>query len=216
MESTAYKYPKTGHLPFSLGLQNDDKRMEDETCFEGKTLAVTVKMDGENTSMYRDGIHARSLSSAHHPSRSVVKGIHSTIKNYIPEGWRICGENMYAKHSIHYTELESFFYVFSVWDETNTCLDWLSTMEFCKELNLTLVECVCIVENLGKNIMEVLEPIYHDVVSKGHEGIVVRNVESYTYDDFKYNLAKAVRKDHIQTSEHWMQQAVVPNKLKAK
>lgn len=211
-----YKYPKTYHLPFSLGLQNDDRRLEDESCFDGKTVAVTIKMDGENTSMYRDGIHARSLDSSNHPSRSVVKALHSTIRYDIPEGWRICGENMYAKHSIHYTDLESFFYVFSVWNEKNECLSLVETRQFCKDLDLTHVTIPCIVEDLGQgNLMEILEPIYLSLVSEGHEGMVIRNVESYHYDDFQQNLAKAVRKNHVQSSQHWSKEWV-PNLLRSR
>lgn len=213
--NTAIKYPKTMHMLFSKGLQNDDRMIEDVHMFDGKTVAVTVKMDGENTSMYRDGIHARSLSSAHHPSRSVVKSLHSTIKNEIPEGWRICGENMYAKHSIFYEDLESYFYVFSVWNDKNECLSLKDTLQFCLERGLTHVEILCIVQDLGQGcLMDVLEPIYEHTVARGDEGIVVRNIESYSYNDFQKNLAKAVRANHVQTDQHWMSQAVVPNLLK--
>ena len=42
----------------------------------------------------------------------------------IPIDWRVCGENLYAKHGIHYSkengnELDSFFQMFSVWNERN-------------------------------------------------------------------------------------------------
>lgn len=36
-------------------------------------VVITEKMDGENTTLYRDGLHARSLDSRHHPSRNWVK-----------------------------------------------------------------------------------------------------------------------------------------------
>ncbi len=213
--SQFYKYKRTFHLPFSEGLQNDDKRMEDETCFDGKTVAVTVKMDGSNNSLYKDGLHARSLDSSHHPSRSWLKSYHSTFAHLIPDGWRICGEGLFAKHSIHYTDLESYFYVFSVWDENNICLSLTDTKKFCDKLGLTHVEVVCVVEDLGQGcLMEILELVYHNVVSQGQEGIVIRNVESYHYDDFQNNIAKAVRANHIQTDENWKSEAIVKNLLK--
>ena len=77
---------------------------------------VTEKLDGENTTLYADGLHARSLDSAHHPSRAWVKALHGRIGDADPGGWRVCGENMYARHSIAYDELDSWFYGFSVWD----------------------------------------------------------------------------------------------------
>ena len=216
MNPTDYKkYPRSFHLPFSLGLQNDDKRMSNEHCFNGKDVIVTVKMDGENTSLYREGLHARSLDSAHHPSRSVIKQIHSTIKNDIPEGWRICGENLQCKKSIHYTNLESFFYVFSVWNEKNEALSYLDTKYFCENLGLTHVEVVdCILDFAKEEGMSTLEKIYKEVVARGDEGIVVRNVDSFHYKDFQDNLVKAVRKDHVQTSVHWMRSKLIPNILR--
>lgn len=104
-----YKYPRTLHLPWSESVQSDDKMVSSCQHFEGKEVVVTEKMDGENTSIYCDGIHARSLDSRHHPSRSWVKGLQARIGWQIPEGWRLCGENVYAVHSIRYDDLESYF-----------------------------------------------------------------------------------------------------------
>ena len=66
------KYPSTPHLPFSQGLQRDDTRIQSLNSFEGREIVVTEKLDGENTSMYADHIHARSIDSRHHPSRDWV------------------------------------------------------------------------------------------------------------------------------------------------
>ena len=88
----------------------------------GREVVVTEKLDGENTTMYTDYIHARSLDSHHHPSRDWVKQLHGEIGYKIPVGWRVCGENMYARHSIVYYDLTTYFYGFSIWDETNTAL----------------------------------------------------------------------------------------------
>jgi hypothetical protein len=45
------------------------------------------------------------------------------------------------------------------------------------------------------------------------EGFVVRNTESFHYDDFKDNVAKWVRMDHVTSDSHWMFQEIVPNGL---
>jgi len=42
------KYPKTLHLPFSEGLQNDDKMLHSYKGLEGEEIVVTLKLDGEN------------------------------------------------------------------------------------------------------------------------------------------------------------------------
>jgi hypothetical protein len=49
---------------------------------------------------------------------------------------------------------------------------------------------------------------------KEHEGYVVRNADGFDYKDFSTNVAKYVRKNHVQTDTHWMHSQVVPNKLK--
>lgn len=46
------------------------------------------------------------------------------------------------------------------------------------------------------------------------EGYVVRLTSSFAYADFKYSAAKFVRKNHVQTDQHWMAKAVEPNMLK--
>lgn len=109
---TRTKYPRTPHLPWSQGITPDDVKNTSVDCFMGKEVVVTEKMDGENTSLYRDGLHARSIDSNNHPSRNWVKSFWATKMHDLPEGFRICGKNLYAQHSIPYTSLRSYFLLF--------------------------------------------------------------------------------------------------------
>jgi len=111
------KYPRTYHLPWSKGFTKYDRIVKNTKQFEGKEVIVTVKLDGENTTFYNDYIHARSLDGMGHASQSWVKNFHSKISYNIPEGWRVCGENVFAKHTIQYNYLSTYFYVFSIWNE---------------------------------------------------------------------------------------------------
>ena len=134
-----YKYPKIFHFPWSLSKTKDDKTLSAEQIdhlFTGKDVVVTEKLDGENTTLYSDYLHARSLESKSHPSRTWIKNFHSQIKYSIPEPWRICGENMYAKHSIYYQNLLSYFYVFSIFNQSNVCISWKDTVKWCEDLHL--------------------------------------------------------------------------------
>jgi hypothetical protein len=70
---TYTKYPRTFHLPWSLGATSDDKVVPSVSHFEGRQVVVTEKMDGENTTLYRDHIHARSLDSKGGEDRAWVK-----------------------------------------------------------------------------------------------------------------------------------------------
>ena len=81
------KYPRTPHLPWSLGASSDDKVLPSVGHFEGRQVIVTEKMDGENTTLYRDHIHARSLDSKGGEDRAWVKQFWASIRGEIPEGW---------------------------------------------------------------------------------------------------------------------------------
>ena len=163
-----------------------------------------------NCNMYPDKYHARSIDSRDHPSRNYAKGIWGNIKHEIPNGWRICGENLYAKHSIFYDKLPSYFMVFSIWDENNSCLSWKDTVEISTGLGLTTVRPIGIIEYDEEYLKELSKNF--DVEKK--EGYVIRNVDAFHYDNFTENVAKWVRKGHVnENSTHWMYEKIISNKL---
>ena len=82
------KYPRTYHCPWSGYMSKDDRVQENLSLFN-KNLVITEKLDGENTTMYNDYIHARSIDGNSHWTQSWVKQLHSQIGYNIPEGWRI-------------------------------------------------------------------------------------------------------------------------------
>lgn len=205
-------------MPFSRGVTSDDKMLSYDKLYElysGKQVLITEKLDGECTTLYKDYSHARSLDSNHHPSRDWVKRFHSEIAHNIPEGWRVCGENVFAKHSISYDNLDSYFYGFSMWDENNNCLSTDETEEWFQLLGIVHAPILsyCI---LYGNWVDSIQDLAEVVVENGKEGIVMRNRESFHYNDFKNNVVKYVRENHVQTSDHWAHQTVIPNKLKDK
>lgn len=208
MKPNRFKYPRTFHMPFSPGVQSDDKVIKSTDRFVGQRVILTEKMDGENTSMYRDGLHARSLDSGHHPSRDMVKRIWSMISYQIPEGVRICGENVYAKHSIAYDNLEAYFYAFSMW-EYDECYNWDFTVQTIADLNLPMVKVLYDGIYDEKIIRDICEGLDHARV----EGAVLRIADTFKYDEFDQCVMKYVRKGHVQTGDHWMHSAIVPNKL---
>lgn len=194
------KYPRTYHLPWSPGMQDDDRMMPDINVFAGKRVIVTEKYDGENTSMYSDAFHARSLDSRHHYSRDWVKQFWSTIAHDIPEGWRICGENMYAEHSIAYKELESYFYGFSIWDDHNKCLGWDLTQEWFNLLGIIPVPVLY--DGIWDEAK--VRSLWNESMWNTSEGYIVRLADEFGYNDFKRSVAKFVRKGHVNTQKHWM------------
>lgn len=205
-----YKYPRTYHLPFSEGYTSDDKILKTDALFQNMDVVITEKMDGENTTIYKDFYHARSLDSKHKEYHSWLLGYMKQFQYLIPDDWRICGEYLYAKHSIKYNNLLSYFLVFSVWNENNDCLSWDDTETFCNELGLITVPVLY----QGKYSTEIVKKIAKDTVLRGGEGIVVRNKDVFSYNSFSENIAKYVRKNHIQTDEHWSLCEIEKNLLK--
>ncbi|MFJ7490786.1 RNA ligase family protein [Streptomyces sp. NPDC097727] len=202
-------YPRTAHLPWSPGATSDDVRIADLSGLTGREIVVTEKLDGENTTLYADGLHARSLDSAHHPSRGWVKALQGRIGARIPKGWRVCGENMFARHSIPYDGLESFFYGFSVWDGEH-CLGWDRTVAFLRELGIPVPPVLWrgVFDARAEKALRALRPD-----TGRQEGYVVRPADGFGAPDFGRRVAKWVRPGHVQTDTHWMHASVVENGL---
>lgn len=198
---TSYvKYPRTYHLPWSQGVTSDDRVHPNMDHFEGRQVVVTKKMDGENTSMYKDYIHARSIDGRNHPSRGWVKNLWSQLSQDIPDGWRVCGENLYAVHSIRYNDLPSYFLGFSVWDDANTCLGWDDTLEWLTLLGVQPVEELYRGDYNEALIRRLWTEADRDVL----EGYVVRDAGPVKYQDFRKYFGKFVRSNHVSTDAHWM------------
>ncbi|MEU6892582.1 RNA ligase family protein [Streptomyces sp. NPDC046557] len=199
-------YPRTAHLPWSPGATPDDVRVSGPVALAGREVVVTEKLDGENTTLYRDGLHARSLDSGHHPSRAWVKGLQGRIGPGIPAGRRVCGENLYARHSLPYEDLDSWFYGFSVWDGDH-CLDWDRTVRFLRDLGVPTPRVLW----RGVYDERALRKLRIDTARQ--EGYVVRTVDGFARADFGRCVAKWVRGGHVRTDTHWMYAPVVPNGL---
>ncbi|ROR43809.1 RNA ligase family protein [Kitasatospora cineracea] len=200
-------YPRTPHLPWSPGAAADDIRSGDLSGLAGAEVVVTEKLDGENTTLYPDGLHARSLDSGHHPSRAWVKGLQGRIGPRIPAGWRICGENLYARHSLAYTDLDSWFQGFSVWTDRDRCLGWDATVRFLHRLGVPTPRVLW----RGRYEERAIRALKLD--PERQEGYVVRTAAGFDRAEFGRRVAKWVRPHHVRTDTHWMHAAVVENGL---
>ncbi|MEU3446915.1 RNA ligase family protein [Streptomyces thermolilacinus] len=203
-------YPRTPHLPWSPGVGRDDVRAFDLSGFAGREVVVTEKLDGENTTLYADGLHARSLDSGHHPSRAWVKALHGRIAHAIPEDYRVCGENMYARHSIAYDALESYFYGFCVFDELGWSPGWDWTVAFLRGLGVPTPRV------LWRGVFDERALRRLRVDTRRQEGYVVRTADGFMAEEFGRRVAKWVRPGHVRTGTHWMHAAVTPNGLSAR
>jgi len=204
------KYPRTRHLPNSPGASADDVHLFDLRALAAGEVVLTEKMDGENTTIGRGYVHARSLDSPAHESRTRVRALAGRLEHEIPAGMRVCGENLYARHSIGYDGLTAYFLVFNIWQD-DVCLDWDSTQEWAELLGLHCVPLLYRGAFPGPGgLLRVWRAARDRELS---EGFVVRTARAFTRDEFGTHLAKWVRPSHVQTDRHWMNAAVTPNRL---
>jgi hypothetical protein len=92
---------------------------------------------------------------------------------------------MQGRHSIAYTSLEAWLYVFAIWNERNECLAWDETEEWATLLGLKMVP----------------------VLYRGES-------DSIPYSHFRECAAKYVRRGHVRTSTHWMHGEMVENQMR--
>ena len=200
------KYNRTYHLPFSPGSTNDDRISDDAISLLGIDIVITEKLDGENTGMTRDGVYARSHAAFTESAWSrEVRQLHSMIKSSIDEDVFIFGENMEGIHSIEYTNLKSYFYMFGVRDN-NIWIPWEGVEEYSYLLDIPTVPVLFKgVISSEKELQQIVEDLVRQPSALGgkREGIVIRNAGMFHNDDFSENVMKWVRKGHVQTTSHW-------------
>jgi len=217
------KYPRTMHLPFSPGTTSDDRLMtaDDLDVLLGEEVVLTEKMDGSNVCLTRTDVYARSHAGAPaHKSFNTLKPLHSRLKNSIPSGLSVFGEWVYAVHSIEYSILPSHLMIFGVRDDDlDFWWSWDDVEDFSSSaLRLPTVPVILRGAFPGKDIFEKvvtglsgLSSIYGPT----REGLVVRHTAELK--DIRLEkegrkmvgVGKWVRKNHVQTTQHWTRQPVV-------
>ena len=206
MTSELQKYPRTSHLPWSPGFTEDDCFLSPETLlsWQDREVVVTEKMDGENTTLYRDNIHARSLDYESRYDRDRIKSYHAKMCHNIPEGWRVWGENLTAVHSLEYTRLPHFFLAYGLWCR-DICFNWDDTLLYLEVMDIKMVPVLW--RGPFRNFA-------HEVLEKQmdfnkQEGYVVRPLDGFTLKEFPFVVGKFVRPGHVAESHvHWTRRQI--------
>lgn len=201
------KYNRTYHLPWSPGSTNDDRISNSVDSLIGKQIVITEKLDGENCGMTDPGVYARSHAAfTVSPWSREVRSLHKLkVENQLGNGVYLFGENMEGIHSIEYTNLTSYFYIFGIRDN-NIWIPWEKVEEYSYLLDIPTVPVLFKgVVNSEKELKELTEKLATEPSKLGglREGLVVRNSGIFHDDYFADNVMKWVRKDHVQTDEHW-------------
>ena len=212
------KYNRTFHLPYSPGGTSDDKIATDLHYLLQNELVITEKMDGSNTSLELGGCFARTHAGPpNHPSFDSLKALHASIQHKIPDGVQLFGEWLYAKHSIGYEKLPHHFMLFNVRSLLdNVWYSWEEIKMWAEELEVPTVPVLFEGRlTTEKDLRNKIEELVEQPSACGglREGVVVRLQESFTDSAFSKCVMKWVRKDHVQTSDHWRSQIIIKNKL---
>jgi hypothetical protein len=208
VEYIARKYPRTLHLPQSLSVTSDDKIHKSLNQFKGLEVIITEKMDGENTTIFNGGTHARSIDGRYHSSRAWMKQFSSTISPFLDACERICGEYLYARHSIAYDDLETYFYGFG-WFIDGDLQSWDDMVQRFEEFNIKHVPVLY----SGLFYDGLIEETISKLDLNKQEGFVLRNASLITENEFSTMVGKFVRKNHVQTEKHWMHSEIVKNNI---
>lgn len=212
------KYPRTYHLTFSPGGTNDDKKIKSNNIFLNKEVIITAKLDGSNLCLSNTNVYARTHSGPpKHKSFDLAKSFHNEIKLNIPDNLYIYCEYLFAKHSIHYNKLPSYFMIFNILDiSKNIWLSWDEIINISNDLNMQTAPLLFRGNFTSEKVLQ--EEIIKlsnqkEFESDEREGIVIRVAESFSNDNFNKSVAKMVRICHVKTSKHWKDQEIIKNKL---
>lgn len=227
------KYPSTGHLPFSP--EWDDTRADfgSVDSLIGIPLVVTLKMDGGNAMLVKDTdepVRARNGAHADHESFDRLKKRYwdENVYENLPGHLQVFGENLYAKHSIHYgcdceppcddvgPPVRDTFQVFGVYDTRHDLwLSWDETRRLASKLGFRTALV------MGKMSFDNENQFYGDLnrlaehcVDDGHEGVIVRSRYPFHYGQFGRYVAKYVREGHVDPdAKHWSHRPIVENDI---
>lgn len=207
------KYCRSLHAHISLGSTSDDRFMPSgylKAFADMQKLVLTEKIDGQNNCFSKHGVFARShAATSELPWDKPLRERWHLLKDDL-KGIEIFGENMYGIHSIAYSKLESFFYVFAIrekgiwlsWEEVKfyaEMFDFPTVPEIPIKVTLkdmytegtdenTILE-KWLISNLGMKWTECVETPgllggYSPKTGKDcSEGFVIRNAGSYKTND---------------------------------
>ncbi|OEV13808.1 RNA ligase family protein [Streptomyces nanshensis] len=201
MSEQGPRYPRTPHLPNSPGVTADDLRGDwADFAPRSDAFVATLKMDGENTTLHRRGMYARSPDGRSRPWQDRMRALAAGVCPDIPEGWLVCGENLTVPHSIRYSRPVPPFAVFSIW-EADTCLSWDDTREWAELLDLPTVP---VIYRGHRPTLDGLHQAFEEYTDTEHdEGYVIRDAGSFEREDFAHRVAKWVRSGHVRTDDAW-------------
>ena len=201
------KYNRTYHLPWSPGTTSDDRISKSVDSLLNYEIVITEKLDGENCGMIDTGVYARSHSTfTTSPWSREVRALDKLkVENQLGDGVYMFGENMEGIHSIEYSNLTSYYYIFGVKDN-DRWLSWKEVEEYSYVFDIPTVPVLFRgVVSSYEELKQLVEELVNQPSELGgeREGVVVRLSGTFYNDEFSDCVMKWVRKNHVKTDEHW-------------
>ncbi|OQR87908.1 hypothetical protein ACHHYP_07963 [Achlya hypogyna] len=226
MSGVLAKFPRTKHLLPSAGVTRDDLVMDphDARAFIGVPVTIQEKVDGANLGLFlTDDYQVVAQNRSHFCNAATApqfKGLDVWIQVHQfelidllspPGRYVLYGEWLFAKHSLHYTKLPSYFLAFDLLDRsTETFWAAAKLQRALKDTSIHLVPTIA-TTTIGdvdeyRTLLETPSQFYDGPV----EGFVVRKETAESL----VARAKLVRDDFIQEiQEHWAKKGIVKNQL---
>lgn len=250
-----YKYPRTRHLEGSrlqIGDLPDDQKL---AGLAGKPLVIEEKVDGANCALsFDEEGHLRLQSRGHfltggHRERhfdlfKTWASIHATrFREVLGSRFVMYGEWLYAKHTVFYDRLPSYFLEFDVFDRESS--RFLSTPERRRLLSGLPLMPVPVIHTgeiaSTEEVMGLVRPSLYKsanwrdalldaaIASESRPDMVMQQTEDSDLAEGLYlklevgaqvvDRFKFIRSDFIQAIEasdgHWQSRPILPNKLAA-
>ena len=200
------KYPRTPYSPWSPSIA--DREIADMYNFVGKPIVITEKIDGSNTMLHNGQVYGRSVDT---PSNAgwlaMVKQYHSW-KTIGTQDRLFFGEDIFGIHSIEYGPVypDCTFYLFGIyypgfdlWQSWSD-IEWHAREFGFNTVPLLYTGTLSDITEL-KELTDKLMELPSALGGGSKEGIVIRVASSFS--NFNSSVCKLVRKNHVQTSEHW-------------
>lgn len=208
MKTNPPKYPSTMHWPWSQTVHKDDRLHQSPESLTGIEVIVSEKLDGGNTCLWQGEVYARSTG------QPATQGWFAMVKKH--HAWKtmngdpsifIYGEDLYGLHSIAYDPIkeDETYRVFNV-RKGDTWMSWDDVEATASQVSLRTVPVLFrgVFESV-KDITDFFETEINNPSSLGgpKEGFVIRSASEFDNNEFTTLTAKYVRKNHVQTDEHW-------------
>ncbi len=201
------KYPSTPYWPFSPSVGRGDTLHPDPRRFVGKRVVVTEKLDGGNTLLHQGEVYARSTSA---PCKAKWMAM---VKKH--HAWKVrerdiylYGEDIYGVHSITYGPIPEHetFHAFALRYGDVGFASFEEIESYARHAEIPVVPvlfegCFASLSDLRGFVERAHAE--SSVLGGAREGIVLRLAEGFPVSEFKKNVCKSVRVDHVQTDEHW-------------